>query len=107
MYGDIRCPFLYLVHIPADKPDVFLGQIAHPIIQDRGSQWGGYTGPDEAEDTKCLKKVFEWNTFRDVDGQGDVQDTMSDPFQEVGQIEAFDIKVGMNQEIPLVSTKKS
>lgn len=47
-------------------------------------------------------KMFERNVLGYVDGQCDIKNSVPDSFQEVRQIQAFNVQVRINQEIHIV-----
>ena len=100
--GDVGHPVAHTVYLAADEADVVLLQVLHPAAQDGRSQRSGNAGTYETQHTKSLEKVLEGHALGNVDGERDVEDAVSDTFQEIGQVQAFDVQVGMDEEVHVV-----
>lgn len=99
---NMRSPFSDVIHIATQQSQIILLQITHPTPQDRRSQRCCNTGTNKAQHAKSLKKVLKRHTFSHIDRQRHIQDSVSDSPQKIGQIEAFDIQIGVYQEIEAI-----
>ena len=100
--GEVGQLGVHAVHPAAEEADVVLLEVAHPAVEDGGAQRGGYAGAYEAEHAQALEEVLEGHALGNVDGERDVEYAVAYALEEVGQVEALDVEVGVDEEVHVV-----
>ena len=95
-------PCAYLIHISAYCGYIVLFKIPHCSVQKGGSQRCSNTCSYETQYTQCLEEVFERNTYRYIYSERYIQHAITYTAYEIRKVEAFNVQVGVNEEIHVV-----
>ena len=78
--GNIGHPFFDQINLTAQQTDIILLHVFQPTIQDGCTERSSNTGTNKAQHTQSLKKMFERYSLGYINGQRNIQNTMSQSF---------------------------